>query len=94
MGCAELSHLPPWFEQQGWKAVAPQTPMIRVLWKDMRSSGPPHDSISVGLSGAGNVTFILTQCLHITFMTAAKQPVSAQASSQLVLNYITQLFLF
>lgn len=28
------------------------------------------------LPGAGGVTFILTQCIHTTFMTAAEQPVS------------------
>lgn len=96
MGRAEPSHLPLWFEHQDWKDVGPPSPMIRVPWEDMRGSGQPeaHNSISVGLPGAGDVTFILTQCLQTTFMTAAEQPVSAQAPSQLVLNYTIQLLLF
>lgn len=42
VGRAEPSHLPLWFEQQDWKAVAPQSLMIRVPWEDMRGSGPPQ----------------------------------------------------
>lgn len=96
MGCAEPSHLPLWFEQQDWKEVAPPSPVIRVPWEDVRGSGQPeaHNSIFVGFPGAGDVTLFLTQCLQTTFMTAAEQPVSAQAPSQLVLNYVIQLFLF
>lgn len=96
VGRAELSHLPLWFEQQDWKTVDPQSPMTGVPREAMRGSGQPQaqDSISVGLPGAGDVTFILTQCLHSTFMTAAEQLVSDRAPSQLVPNYIIQLFLW
>lgn len=79
VGRAEPSHLPLWFEQHHWKAEAPRSPMVRVPQEDMRGSGQPqaYDSISVELPGAGDVTLILIQCLHTTFMTAAQQLVSA-----------------
>lgn len=57
--------------------------------------GHECDSTSGRLVGAHYMTFILTSCCHTTFMQAVEeQLVSDQAPSQMVLNYIIQLFLF
>lgn len=89
------SPLPLWFEQEDRKAMAPRLPMASLPQEDTRSSDQPraHDSISGGLAGTHDRTLILTRCFYTTFMPAVEeQLVSDQASSQLVLNYIIQLF--
>jgi len=89
------SCLPLWFEQEGMKDVAPWSPVTSVPWEDTRGSDQSwaHDSISGRVAGASDKTFILTWCLHNTFTPAVEeQLVSDQAPSQLVLNYIIQLF--
>ena len=90
------SHLPLWFEQEDRKAVAPRSPVVSIPQEDTRGSDQPraHDSISGGLVGARDMTFILTCRLYTTFTPAVEQLVSDQAPSQPVLNYIIQLFLF
>lgn len=84
--------LPPlWFEQEDRKATE------SIPWEVAMGSDQPqaHDSISGGLAGTHDRTFILTRCFYTTFMPAVEeQLVSDQAPSQPVLNYIIQLFLF
>lgn len=69
--------------------------MASVPQENTEGSDQPqtHDSISGGLAGTHDRTFILTRCFYTNFTPAAEEHlVSDKASSQPVLNYKIQPF--